>query len=341
MDWATVISGGLGMLGQLHANNQNVQNARETNKFNREERLDTQRWNRQQWLDMLAYNTPANQRKRYEEAGINPFLALGNITAGNASGSVTSSPATGNMPSPMQNIATPLQEGIASSVSTYLDKQRLANETRLADEQAKSIKAKTELDLIEAKTKHRSNEALIERIKAETDNMIFNLDYLRQRSPLELENLRAQIESATSITERNKLETALAKFDLENVRPLVAKQMKASIAREYATVSYLYSQGKVNEEQIKTLIAERALTDAKKAGVDIDNQVAKDTAELVVKTMEEDLKGKKAQRALVSKYVNAFSNSEARAWMSTTGGFIRDVASGIGNMIPFARGTGK
>lgn len=58
---------------QRDANATNLQIARETNQANAD-----------LWREQSAYNTPSNQMQRYRDAGINPFMAMSNITSGNA-----------------------------------------------------------------------------------------------------------------------------------------------------------------------------------------------------------------------------------------------------------------
>lgn len=59
---------------QSSANDTNIRLAREQMAYQTSERLATQ-----------EYNTPAAQRERFEAAGINPYMALGQMDAGNTS----------------------------------------------------------------------------------------------------------------------------------------------------------------------------------------------------------------------------------------------------------------
>lgn len=61
-----------------------LQATRETNAANLKLAQYQNDWNLAQWNRQNAYNTPAAQRARYEEAGINPYFALGNMSSGNA-----------------------------------------------------------------------------------------------------------------------------------------------------------------------------------------------------------------------------------------------------------------
>lgn len=83
------------MFGTSDTNSSNLQIARETNAQNKalfERQLG---WNEEMWRKMNDYNTPAAQRSRYEQAGINPYMVLGQMSAGNAE--MTSSPSAPQM----------------------------------------------------------------------------------------------------------------------------------------------------------------------------------------------------------------------------------------------------
>ena len=104
---ASLLGGIFSYFGQKSANAAALERMREQNSF--AERM---------WNEGNAYNTPYEQRKRYEAAGINPYLALGNIQAGNAQGSVTPAP-----PAPVGNAGAYLGAGVAgaanAAVNTY------------------------------------------------------------------------------------------------------------------------------------------------------------------------------------------------------------------------------
>lgn len=78
------IGGLFGKSGSDAAAKASLQATRETNAANLKLAQYQNDWNIAQWNRQNAYNTPLEQRKRYEEAGINPYFALGNMSSGNA-----------------------------------------------------------------------------------------------------------------------------------------------------------------------------------------------------------------------------------------------------------------
>ena len=79
-----VLGGSIAKSGSDAAARASLQATRETNAANLKLAQYQNDWNLAQWNRQNAYNTPQAQRLRYEEAGINPYFALGNIASGQA-----------------------------------------------------------------------------------------------------------------------------------------------------------------------------------------------------------------------------------------------------------------
>ena len=78
----SVLGGSVAKSGSDAAARASLQATRETNAANFKLAQYQNDWNLSQWNRQNAYNTPLAQRQRYEEAGINPYFALGNISSG-------------------------------------------------------------------------------------------------------------------------------------------------------------------------------------------------------------------------------------------------------------------
>ena len=120
-----VISGGAGIIGSLiggafqksaqrAANRTNLAIARETNAQNYQIFREQNEFNKEQFNN-LQYNTPAAQRSRYEDAGINPYMALGNMQNGNAQSALTSANSA-----PMQATQVQPENGMANGIQSAL-----------------------------------------------------------------------------------------------------------------------------------------------------------------------------------------------------------------------------
>lgn len=214
---ASLVSGLLGGLfgssSQNSANETNIAINRENNQFNANQAAINRSWqsaenekSRQFSLDqynreldwqryLLGYSTPAEQRKRYEDAGINPYFALGNINSGvlqsNPSAltpsSNSSTPATSSgLPSVKAYDPTNAFEvagrGISDAVNSYFRNANIAedtrskvieNITRLDEQKARIAKLLSGSDLDKATRK--KYEAETETIEREREYQLENL----------------------------------------------------------------------------------------------------------------------------------------------------------------------
>lgn len=139
--------GGMNLWGTSNANRANARAVEDTNRTNMA--LNAQNWNEtwRMWHSNNAYNTPLAQRQRYEDAGINPYHALGSINGGNAESQ--SAPPQQSMqaahaePYNFDFVAQAAQ----NAMNTYFNAQQLKNEQALAA--ANSRKTNAEAETIE------------------------------------------------------------------------------------------------------------------------------------------------------------------------------------------------
>lgn len=134
------------------------------NSFNASEAAKNRRWQEQMyeqqyrdnvnlWKMQQDYNTPENQVARLKQAGINPYLALGNISTGSAS----SPPQSAQAGSGAQATGTPAHfAGLTEGVLNLLKSK---DERNLLKEQAKNIAADSLSKRIDSITQHQKNMA--------------------------------------------------------------------------------------------------------------------------------------------------------------------------------------
>lgn len=112
---SNIIGGIFNRNAQRAANNTNMAIARETNAQNYRIFREQNEFNKDQFNQYLQYNTPAAQRARFEEAGINPYLAMNNVQAGNANSALSSANAA-----PMQAAQVQPENGMAVGVQNAM-----------------------------------------------------------------------------------------------------------------------------------------------------------------------------------------------------------------------------
>ena len=90
---AGLVAGGLlSNKATSDTNKANTQNAEANNAMAYKIMQDQNQFNLNQWNATNAYNTPAAQRQRYEDAGINPYLALSSMSNGNVQSQLDAAP---------------------------------------------------------------------------------------------------------------------------------------------------------------------------------------------------------------------------------------------------------
>lgn len=135
---AGALSKGIGSLfgasSQKNANATNLQIARETNEANLRLAREQNDWNLAQWNRENNYNLPVNQMTRYRQAGINPYMAVNQITNGNAETGLSSANLANQTPASVQPETSKAQvafEGIGDLAQTYIDSKMA--ETAIAE----------------------------------------------------------------------------------------------------------------------------------------------------------------------------------------------------------------
>ena len=140
----SLISGAANIAGTLFGNKQNEKinqmnnefNAREAAKnreFQTSEREAQNKWNLEQWNRENEYNSASAQRKRLQEAGLNPYLMMDGGSAGSASpvsvsgqspGSQASAAHPISMKSPQFDYST-----VIDAINSFYQNKKLAADT--------------------------------------------------------------------------------------------------------------------------------------------------------------------------------------------------------------------
>ena len=90
---SAIAGGAMGSASNRKTNQTNLQIARETNQMNYQLFQESNAFNEKMYHEANAYNTPSAQMQRYAEAGINPYIAAGNVQTGNTTSALQSAPA--------------------------------------------------------------------------------------------------------------------------------------------------------------------------------------------------------------------------------------------------------
>lgn len=201
-----VISGGAGIIGSLiggafqksaqrAANRTNLAIARETNAQNYQIFREQNEFNKEQFNNYLQYNTPAAQRARYEDAGINPYMALGNMQNGNAQSALTSANSA-----PMQSTQVQPENGMANGIQSAL------------------INAATVMSAV--------SDARLKSAQADKQNL--ENGKFAENFAMQMAELRSKIGLNDSYRDKSKSEKQLYDFDFKFKNDTLANAMKLS-----------------------------------------------------------------------------------------------------------------
>lgn len=120
----SLLTGGLkGLFGGIFGNiayKRQLRMMREQNAFQRRERELQNIWNLEQWQRENEYNSAKNQRARFQEAGLNPFLLMNGSNAGTASSLSGSSSGASAPSAPTYNPA----DGFDNMVNNALNREQ-------------------------------------------------------------------------------------------------------------------------------------------------------------------------------------------------------------------------
>ncbi|MBW4899554.1 hypothetical protein [Prevotella melaninogenica] len=279
---------------QQGANDINLQIARETNQQQYQMFGEQNAFNERMYNQMLTYNTPAEQMRRYSDAGINPYIAAGNVQTGNAQSSLQSAQAPQLHTAQMQ-AATGMGDALQNSFTQIGNVVAQYAQNELALSQAQKNRA-------EAGWVDRLNGAQLNKLSSETNNLnqqgsLLGLDYkmksdtlgnyikLSDLSVLNAEKTNDQLEV---ITQSARIENALNNINLgiqsKYGERLFVATLSKTLAESFATqagVRQRDAQIAIDRQNANTN-AKNAHTNAAVGGAQIQNLVSN-----AIKTAEE------------------------------------------------------
>lgn len=187
---ASALIGGIGsIIGGTSANRANLKINREQIAYDREKMRSQMAWQEKMWNAENAYNTPSMQRQRLEQAGINPYFALSNISPGMAqsAGAAPSGGAPAQIPVQPVDYGA-LGRGLADSVQQYFAMRNAEANTRNINAQARSQEIankfkviETLSDLSEKWSKVKANRGAAHKALAEARQILKDSDWTSER----------------------------------------------------------------------------------------------------------------------------------------------------------------
>uniref|UniRef100_A0AAU8B364 DNA pilot protein n=2 Tax=Dulem virus 235 TaxID=3145712 RepID=A0AAU8B364_9VIRU len=248
----SIAGSAIGAISQSKANKANYRLMQEQNAYNEK-----------MWNLNNAYNTPLMQRQRLEEAGINPALALSNISTGVAQGAVTSAPAPNLMPTIQGNPLAGAGSAFTSMYSTLKQNELLDAQVAKTQAEAKSIAQLTENTLTDSGVQRKVWQTNI-------DSMNLTMSQLKEMFPAQKQYLNSQIDA---IAVKMDLDKTVAQLNLSqlHLNSYQEKRLKAEIVSIYSSAAYMVQAGKLSEAQAN-LMSEKLITERSvRYGINLEN----------------------------------------------------------------------
>lgn len=269
----SLLGGIFGSASSSRTNQTNLKIAREQRAF------DERMWNEQN-----AYNTPLEQLKRYNEAGINPYMALSQIGSGNASVS-----AGGQTAPIMENAGLPLAEGISTAGNSVANTLMQSASFEQQKQQALFIAAQTDAqkqqNLLSSLTFFDNLKSL--RSQYRKNSLEYKLLEKMQ------DNIIRQSNAQTSIAESNvKSAEAQARQDI------VAADIAEKYGMKNAKVAYKTAQKQLTLARFQVFMQMQQYRMTEKQIELITKQIASESAHKILLEMQQGTE--RAKQGLLS-----------------------------------------
>lgn len=262
-----------------NASNERI--ADKTNQMNYQMWQEQKQYDYDKWKEELAYNTPAAQRKRFEEAGINPNLAIAQMSGGNAESAATSGNRPDAIAAQMQNPAEEVSQyanNLQNIAGGFNNMSRTFQQNQLDAAQTRSVSVNADIESIERNYRAAQLEATINKLVKEgqlTDEQAKNLrvntfinsesaaDQIKQKQ-FEAANAEKQGKVLDSVAELNLTSKVQAQVQTQILRTelrYLPRKIQVDIQKSLSEISVnaanallLGEQRKLVREQVKTQV---------------------------------------------------------------------------------------
>ena len=190
--------------------------------------------------DANAYNTPGMQMQRFQDAGLNPYMMLGQVNAGNQTSVASTSPV---------DYSSGIQ-GVGNAANTLIQAASANSQIGVNDATIAKTKSETALNMIDAQTRAAENAARINKLVEDghlTKQQAANLSQQFDFTQMTWDELLKQpgLSNSLSAEQIENLKAAIAKInsekkgiDLQNgiTSKFGEKQAAANVANTYSQI---------------------------------------------------------------------------------------------------------
>lgn len=299
----SLLGGLFGAAGSDKAAKYQLQAARETNQMNYQIAQENNAFNQRMWEKQNAYNTPSEQRRRLEQAGLNPNLMMNGGSAGTAETAPTADTSgIQQVPDVGSTIASGYQQfgnflsNAASQIAGMVYNNGL-QQANVNKAQAEAQSASQDARYKELQNQFAASQFLADLREKQYRGLIAKSDYeyLRDSMQDRLDSVKFQNtltgSQSSYYNQMAGLVDVQRKIEQTNLDWL-PREKQAGLAATLQNVRTMVSQMHLNYAQAKNAYAMAALNYAQEAGVRINNKLQDSIFDLSVGMAENQyLKG--------------------------------------------------
>lgn len=329
----SMLSGLFGAGGSAKAAKYQLQAARETNRMNYQIAQENNAFNQRMWEKQNAYNSPVEQRRRLEQAGLNPNLMMNGGSAGTAETAPTADTSgVQQIPDIGSTIASGYQQ-FGSSLSNAAN--QIAGMVYNNDlQQANVNKAQADANSasLDAQYKALQNQFAASQFLADLREKQYrgliaksDYEYLRDSMQDRLDSVKFQntlLGSQSSYyNQMSGLIDVQRKIEQTNLDWL-PREKQAGLAATLQNVRTMVSQMHLNYAQAKNAYAMAALNYAQESGVRLNNKLQDSIFDLSVGMAENKYEQGRADAA---QHIFGFNLPTANGFVYNQAGNVRQV----------------
>lgn len=329
----SLLGGLFGSVGSAKAANYQLQAARETNQMNYQIAQENNAFNQRMWEKQNAYNSPVEQRRRLEQAGLNPNLMMNGGSAGTAETAPTadtsgvqqvpdigSTIASGYLQfgSSLSNAANQIASMVYNNDLQQANVNKTQADARSASQDAlyKELQNQFAASQFLADLREKQYRGLIAKSDYEylRDSMQDRLDAVKFQNTLTGSQSSYYNQMAGLVDVQRKIEQTNLDW--------LPREKQAGLAATLQNVRTMVSQMHLNYAQAKNAYAMAALNYAQEAGVRINNKLQDSIFDLSVGMAENQYEQGRADAA---QHIFGFNLPSANAFVYNQSGNVRQV----------------
>lgn len=299
----SLLGGLFGAAGSAKAAKYQLQAARETNQMNYQIAQENNAFNQRMWEKQNAYNSPVEQRRRLEQAGLNPNLMINGGSAGTAETAPTADTSgVQQVPDIGSTIASGYQQFGNSLSSAASQIAGMVYNNGLQQANVNKAQAEAQSASLDARYKELQNQFAASQFLADLREKQYrgliaksDYEYLRDSMQDRLDSVKFQNtltgSQSSYYNQMSGLIDVQRQIEQTNLDWL-PREKQAGLAATLQNVRTMVSQMHLNYAQAKNAYAMSALNYAQEAGVRINNRLQDSIFDLSVGMAENQyLKG--------------------------------------------------